>query len=72
MKKSELRQIIKEEIEKALNKTNDEVFFELKKEYYDGSEYDKMIKDERYLSLPRDLQTKLKTIIQNQIRQNYY
>jgi len=72
MKKSELKQLIQEEIHKVLSENHDEVFFELKKEYFDGSEYDKMIKDERFLTLPRNLQTKLKTIIQNQIRQNYY
>jgi hypothetical protein len=72
MKKSELKQLIQEEIQKVLSENHDDAFNELKKEYFDGSKFDKMIKDERFLALPKDQQKKLAIIIRNNIRQNYY
>ena len=72
MKKSELKQLIQEEIQKVLSENHDDVFNELKKEYFDGSKFDKMIDSKEFKSLPPGLQKKLAIIIRNNIRQNYY
>jgi hypothetical protein len=73
MKKSELKQLIKEEISKVLNEAQDqELFQKLKDKYFEGDKYDEMVNSKEFKSLPKDLQKKLVTIIRNNIRQNYY
>jgi predicted transcriptional regulator len=76
MKKSELKQIIKEEIKKVLAEntplTPEKTYQELRKEYWEGDNLEGLYNDERFKSLPKKMQDKLSLIIFNNMRQNYY
>ena len=67
MKLSELKQIIKEEIKKTLNEnlTHEEIFNTLKDEYFEGKTTKDLVKDKRYQDLPKDMQTRIYTIVLN-------
>ena len=76
MKLSQLKQLIKEEIEKELNKKKltpeEEIFNKLEKEYWEGDNIKGLKNDERFLSLPKEMRDKLDRIIFNNMRQNFY
>ncbi len=48
------------------------LFWELRDEYWEGDNLKGLVKDERFLSLPKDMQTRLHTIVFNNMRQNFY
>ena len=67
MKASELKQIIKEEIQKILNEnsTHEKIFNELKDEYFEGKTTKDLVKDKRYQDLPKNMQERIYTFVLN-------
>jgi len=48
------------------------LYNQLEKEYFQGDNIEGLMTDERFKSLPREMRTKLHTVIFNNMRQNYY
>jgi hypothetical protein len=48
------------------------LYNQLEKEYFQGDNIEGLMTDERFKSLPKEMQKKLHTIVFNNMRQNYY